>query len=98
MNQIILSDLVNQFPDCDFKGDKSLLLKKVVGLKDSLGLRFGDSISWMSDRVGEAIEPKQLHLGLLVLTKTMHGKFSMADCNFLISENPRATFTKILSL
>ncbi len=98
MSQIILSDLIKQFPDCDFKGDKSLLLKKVVSLKDSLGLKFSDSISWLSDRVGEAIEPNQLHLGLLVLTRTMYDKFSKADCNFLISENPRATFTKILSL
>src|SRR5258708_29325963 len=52
----------------------------------------------MSDRVGESTEPSQLHLGLLVLSKTMYGKFGIADCNFLISENPRATFTKILSL
>ena len=98
MTQVTLNDLIIQFPDCEFKGNKSSTIKDVVSLKDSLNLSLPDSVSWMSNKVGESLTPTQLNLGLLVLTKEMYVKFSTANCNFLIAENPRAVFTKILAL
>lgn len=96
--KVIIKDLIKQFPECEFLGDESLTIENAIGLKDSLGQSNKNSISWINDKVGESVDPSKINLGLLVLSKVTHQKIATAKCNFLISENPRLTFVKILSL
>jgi len=97
MEPITLGDLIKDFPDCTFEGDKASVVNNVVSLGDAVGKDSAQAISWVSDKVGESLAPDQLHFGLLVLTRAMHGKLGKAKCNFLITDNPRSAFAKILS-
>ena len=96
--KVIIKDLIKQFPECEFHGDESLIIENAIGLKDSLGQSNKNSVSWISDKVGESTDSSNINLGLLVLSKETYKKAASANCNFLISENPRSTFVKILSV
>ncbi|MBS1507360.1 MAG: hypothetical protein JSS79_12000 [Bacteroidetes bacterium] len=98
MNQIKIVDLLAHFPECIFYGDKTTELQNIVGLSDAIDVPCKNDIAWLSDTKGEALTSKQLNLGLLVLTQKMYLKLGEAKCNFLVTENPRAVFTKILSI
>lgn len=96
--KVIIKDLIKQFPECEFRGDESLAIEKAIALKDSLGQLSTNAVSWINDKVGESVDQSKLNLGLLILSKATHQRCAKAKCNFLISENPRSTFVKILSL
>jgi UDP-3-O-[3-hydroxymyristoyl] glucosamine N-acyltransferase len=96
--KVLIKDLIKQFPECEFRGDESLSIENAIALKDSLGQSNKSSVSWISDKVGESINPLDINLGLLISSEETHKKIATAKCNFLISENPRSTFVKILSI
>jgi UDP-3-O-[3-hydroxymyristoyl] glucosamine N-acyltransferase len=96
--KVTIKNLIHQFPECEFHGNELETIEKAIGLKDSLGLLCKNSISWVSDKVADSIDPTQINLGLLVLSKRTYNKINSANTSFLVSEHPRSTFVKILTI
>jgi len=53
-------------------------------------------ISWVSDSNCSKVDSKNLNLALLVLTKKSYEVLKHSNSNFLVVENPRAAFFKII--
>ncbi len=96
--KIRIKDVISKFPECEFHGNELETIENATGLHEALGNSLKNSISWISDKFTDSIEPGGINLGLLVLSKLSYQKISSANCNFLVSENPRSTFVKILSI
>jgi UDP-3-O-[3-hydroxymyristoyl] glucosamine N-acyltransferase len=97
MSTFYLKDLREKFTDCEFIGKENQPISRVVGLMDSLGKKCDDCLSWTNDKNSLLVKAEQLHLGLLILSRPAYQHLSKASCNFLIAENPRATFARVTS-
>ncbi len=98
MSAFNLKDIPQQFPECEFKGSMTLIINQVISLTDSLDKDLQQSVSWINDKNSLVVKHPQLQLGLLVLSKAAYQNLKDAKCNFLISKNPRSTFTKLIGL
>jgi UDP-3-O-[3-hydroxymyristoyl] glucosamine N-acyltransferase len=98
MNEITLENICQLFPEALLFGAKSHPINKVVGISEASGQDCFDAASWVSDKISDSIQPESLRLGLLILTAESHAKLQMARCNFLVVNNPRACFFKLLNV
>lgn len=78
-----------------FIGNANSSISDVVGIKESQGKACSHHLSWINDKNVSLIN-KPLELGLLILNQTSFESLKHHKCNFLIVENPRSVFQKIL--
>ena len=93
-------EIIPHFANCKFIGDEQTMLSHVIALRDvdpqQKEMNKG-AITWVSDGNVPAVSP-ELSVGLLILSESAYADLKKIACNFLIAENPRLTFLKLLSL
>ena len=97
MSTFPLEKIIALFPSAQFIGNRNHPVTGVIGLTDAVGKDCSDQASWVSDKNSSTLDAGTLKLGLLILSKTSYEKLKSASCNFLIVDNPRATFFKLVS-
>ncbi len=92
-----IEDISNEsfFKSGNFVGDLKAPIYKVTGIRESQGQDFSKDLSWVNEKNAEILKGS-LKLGLLILNKATYEKLKDHSCNFLIVENPRLVFQKIL--
>ncbi|MBL7870506.1 MAG: hypothetical protein JNM78_02755 [Cyclobacteriaceae bacterium] len=97
MKTINLVDIKAQFPDGEFViTEISQKIDGAISLQNAKANPCLTKVSWMNDKNINTINPKELTLGLLVLTPLAFDKLRSANCNFLVVSNPRSSFFKII--
>ncbi len=80
-----------------FNGNITSIVNGVIGIRESQGKDCTNQLSWINEKNISNIT-KPLQLGLLVLNSSSYELLKEHSCNFLIVENPRLVFQKILKL
>jgi UDP-3-O-[3-hydroxymyristoyl] glucosamine N-acyltransferase len=78
-----------------FIGDKNSLINDVIGIRESQGSEHSNHLSWVNENNASLIN-QSLKLGLLILSESSYEILKSHSCNFLVVENPRLVFQKIL--
>lgn len=85
------------FKSAEFIGDKKTSISAVTGILESQGKDCSSHLSWINEKNAGLIK-ESLIVGLLILNKVSYNILKNNNCNFLIVENPRLIFQKILKL
>ena len=97
MTSFQIKDILSHFTECKFVGDENCTLSSVVALNTLTDEAKQDAITWVSDKNIAGFD-KRISVGLFILSAAGYEKFKEYPCNFLISQSPRFTFLKLLSL
>jgi UDP-3-O-[3-hydroxymyristoyl] glucosamine N-acyltransferase len=94
-----IKTLLHLIPDGKFFGDENHLINQPIALNDAIGKDYSNSITWISDALltKETIDLNSLKVGLIICSSQMHEKLNAAKGNYLLVENPRGAFVKIVS-
>jgi UDP-3-O-[3-hydroxymyristoyl] glucosamine N-acyltransferase len=97
MKSISLKDIEALFPEERFVIDKSSqVINGASSLHQVIITASPTKVSWVHDKNIDTIDPTKLSVGLLVLTPVSYEKLKLANCNFLLVNNPRSIFFKIV--
>ncbi|MBL7877986.1 MAG: hypothetical protein JNL53_20135 [Cyclobacteriaceae bacterium] len=97
MKFVTVADIKSIFRDEKFViNDITQTIDGAISLQNAKANQSLTKISWINDTNALTIQPKELTLGLLVLTSGAFEKLKSANCNFLVVSNPRAIFFKII--
>lgn len=91
-----IKEILSEFNSCTFIGDENTIIITVKSINDCLDKSEMNSLSWISDKNIDTSLNSKLNLGLLILSRVAYEKLKGNSCNFLICENPRSSFVKIL--
>jgi UDP-3-O-[3-hydroxymyristoyl] glucosamine N-acyltransferase len=92
MNSIPLKDIISLIPEGRFQGNSDHEIESAIGVKEA----GSKSITWVSDKNSASINSNALTAGLIILTSSSYEKLKTSKSNFLIVDNPRAAFFKVV--
>lgn len=92
-----IQDLAKEsyFTSGQFVGDNSTDIFDVVGIRESQGVNCSKHLSWINEKNISLIK-EPLQVGLLILSQESYKSLKDHKCNFLLVDNPRQVFQKIL--
>ena len=97
MKPITLDHVTRLFPQGKFVGNSSAYIDGVIGIGEAQGIEAAAKASWVNDKNAPGIAPVSLHLGLLILSPKAYEYLKTALTNFLIVDNPRAAFFRMVN-
>ena len=95
-----IKDILHQLTGIQFLGDENWLLSRIVSISDiAEGEDYSNCIIWISDKNEDSLlKLMDMKLGLIILTPFLYEKANKITGNFLLCDNPRLVFAKILKL
>ncbi len=91
---IKVSELLKTIPHISFYGRKELEITKVVSAKD--GDFSENTVTWISDKNIHLL--KNISAGTVICSDNVNENEFTDNCNYIISGNPRRTFTEVVNL
>lgn len=83
------------FKNGQFFGDIHTVISNVIGIKEVFNTDASNSVSWINEKNSSQVNAS-LKIGLLILSPSSYELLKDNSCNFLVVENPRLVFQKIL--
>lgn len=93
----VVKEILALFNTVIFYGDSETVIDNVIAFNDAFDANAKNKLSWVSDKFLEQNAIPNIKIGLLVCSETTYQKLKKERCNFLVTENPRAAFVKIIS-
>lgn len=90
---IKINNILEYLKPFDYKGNKKVEVSEVIQI-DTENKR-NDILSWCSDKNKDLL--LNVKAGTFIISKNIEKSYIKENCNYIIVENPRRTFQKILS-
>ena len=92
--EIKIGDILKDFKELTFHGDKEEVLKHIGQIK-KIDKNAKHTLYWLHEN-NISLVNKRLKYGLIILNATSYSKLKKLNANFIICDNPRLTFSRIL--
>jgi len=93
MISIQIKDILNKIKTVDFKGNKSDIITEIIQIDTENTKQ--NILCWCSDKNKELL--KAVTTGTFIISTNIEEEYLKTKCNYIIVENPRRTFQKILT-
>ena len=96
MGSFQIKEALTLFQNYHFQGNAEMTITEALGIQDALVGEHVQAVSWINDKNSASVDPQQVNLGLLILTKTTFHRLNKPSGNFLVVDNPRAAFFQVI--